>query len=122
MNKYKIGILSQARNELGVSSFLPRREPQLSRLSKRMKTSYYRESNTEIQEFAEKHNITDYRELESLFIQKLFAVLNALPTNKTYVGTYESPYFSCLSHGQQWEGFSVPVQAKTKKSQKSPLC
>ena len=59
-------------------------------LSLYVKKSNYRESNTEIQEFATKHNITDYKELESLFIQKLFAVLDALPSNKTYVGMIAS--------------------------------
>ena len=45
-----------------------------------------RQSNTEIKAFAAEHNITDFKELESLFIQKLFKVLDTMPVNKTYVG------------------------------------
>jgi hypothetical protein len=53
---------------------------------KNLSSYLFRESNTEIKEFAAANNITDFKELESLFIQKLFKVLDALPVNKTYVG------------------------------------
>lgn len=43
------------------------------------------ESNEQIKEYMHKNNLTDYKALESLFIQQLFGILDTFPINKTYV-------------------------------------
>jgi len=47
---------------------------------------FSRESNPEIRKYMHDNNLTDYKVLESLFIQNLFKTLDELSSEKSYIG------------------------------------
>jgi hypothetical protein len=54
--------------------------------------TYFRESNAEILEYMKARNITNFRLLESLYMNKLMGIISDLPQKKTTAGTISNMY------------------------------
>ena len=43
-------------------------------------------SNPDVVKFVQSHNMTDFRQLESYYVQKLLRIIESYPTNNGYIG------------------------------------